>query len=261
MAGRRRGGWVRLVAAGAVVLAVAGVSGCAAGRDDMSEAPVKRQSFPLAGKSLTVDSGDTDVVLVESDVREVEAERQVAAWGLLSGEPEAEWTMRDGTLTLRVRCESAVMGGCAARHQVKVPRGVAVTVKDDNGSVRAEGFASPLTMGSDSGELVVRRARGPLDLRSDSGEIRVEDTTSSRVAARTDSGEVRLALEAAPELVDTASGSGEVAVDLPRGDTRYAVETRSGSGGISVDVPTDRRSSHVVRATTDSGEVSVRGAN
>ncbi|MFI2367441.1 hypothetical protein [Streptomyces sp. NPDC018833] len=77
-----------------------------------------------------------------ADIEDVQVTRQVDGWVVLGSGPEASWGMRDGTLTPEVTCE-AVASDCAARHTVKVPRDVAVTVVDDNGSVTAEGFTAP----------------------------------------------------------------------------------------------------------------------
>ncbi|MFF8843969.1 DUF4097 family beta strand repeat-containing protein [Streptomyces sp. NPDC015127] len=249
----------RLVpAAAGVLVAVLGVSGC--GSADAGEAPVERKAFVFGGKALTIDADDSVLEIVPADIDDVQVTRQVDGWVVFGSGPEASWGMRDGTLTLKVTCE-AVAGDCEARHTVKVPRGVAVTVDDDNGSVTAEGFTTALKITSDNGSVTVRDSSGPLALSSDNGSIVTERVTSRTVTATSDNGSVRLGLAAAPERVDTVSDNGRIDIELPASGAPYAVTARSSNGEVDVAVPTDDDSGHVVTARSDNGKVVVRSAN
>ncbi|NEE61005.1 hypothetical protein G3M55_92925, partial [Streptomyces sp. SID8455] len=93
--------------------------------------------------------------LVPADVEEVEVERQVDGWVVLGSGPDPVWTMKNDTLTLRVKCE-AMINNCGARHEVKVPRGVTVVADADNGEVTAVGFDTPLRLSAANGDIVVR---------------------------------------------------------------------------------------------------------
>ncbi|MET8331923.1 DUF4097 family beta strand repeat-containing protein [Streptomyces sp. NPDC005181] len=242
---------------GAVVVAL-GLSGC--GSADVEDAPVEHKSFAFKGKSLTIDSGNTAVELVPADVDKIEVTRRVDGWVVLGNGPDARWTMRDGKLTLRVKC-SAVISNCAALHQVKVPRGVAVTVNGDNGRVVASGFDTPLTLRSDNGRVTVRDSSAPLRLESDNGDIVAERIASKSVSAQSDNGEIRLGFSAVPDLVDTVSDNGQVTIELPKGPQAYAVTAVAGNGDISVRVPRSEDSPHVVKAHSDNGQITVRSAN
>ncbi|GGU17994.1 DUF4097 family beta strand repeat-containing protein [Streptomyces lavendofoliae] len=231
-----------VVVVGGAVLGVIGLAGC--GGAEVDGAPVERKTFGFRGETLVVDADDSELVLVPADVKDVEVTRQVDGWVVLGEGPAPVWKLEGDRLTLRVECD-AVVSDCAARHEVRVPRGVAVTVEDDNGDVTAEGFRTALKVTSDNGTVTVRDAGGPLDLRSGNGDVR----------------EIRLALGAVPDRVDAANDNGDIAVELPRGSTRYAVRAGSDNGEVEVGVPTDARSGHVVTAHSDNGEVMVRGAN
>jgi hypothetical protein len=247
-----------LIAAAGVAVAAGALTGC--GSADAGDAPVESKSFPLTGKALTIDSDDSAIELVTADVKEVQVTRQVDGWVFMGNGPEASWKMKDGTLTLRVKCD-AVASDCEARHTVKVPRGVAVTVEDDNGSVTASGFDTALKIRSDNGGVTVRDSSGPLRVDSDNGAVVTERVSSKTVSVRSDNGSVRLGLVAVPDRVETVSDNGGITIELPGAGAPYAVTAKSDNGGVDVDVPTDDISSHVVKARSDNGKVTVRSAN
>lgn len=237
---------------------VFGLAGC--GDVDVADAPVEREAFPFGGTSLTVDSGDSELVLVPADVKGVEVTRQVDGWVVLGNGPEAHWRMEGGTLTLRVECD-AVVGNCDARHEVRVPRGTAVTVRADNGTVSADGFTSALTVRTGNGDVAVRDARGPLDLYTDNGTLRVERAASDAVTARSDNGDVHLGLRGAPRRVEGRSSNGNVVVELPAAAGPYAVDAGSDNGEVASEVPRDPGSPRSVTAFSENGDVRVRTAN
>lgn len=254
---RRRAVRGALAASGVLVLG-AGLSGC--GSADASGAPVEKKAFALSGTTLTIDSDNSDIELVPADVKDVEVTRQVDGWVFLGSGPDPVWRMKDGTLTLKVECD-ALASDCVARHTVKVPRGTTVSVDDDNGSVTASGFETPLTLRSDNGSVKVTDSSGPLELVSENGSVVAEGVTGRSVVARSDNGAVRLELAGVPDRVETVSDNGRVEIRLPGAGAPYAVDAKSDNGGVDIDVPTDDRSKHVVKARSDNGEVVVRTAN
>ncbi|MFG2328390.1 DUF4097 domain-containing protein [Streptomyces sp. NPDC048604] len=246
-----------LLAAGGAVFVALGVTGC--GSADFEEAPVERKNFAFKGDMLTIDSDNSDLKLVPGDVSEVRVSRQVGGWVFLGEGPEASWRMEGSKLVLRVKC-NAVASNCGARHTVTVPRGVAVTVRDENGDVTASGFTAPLTVTSDNGDVRVRDQRGPLELRSDNGDLHLESGTPGTLTAASENGDVTLAVRTAPQKVDAHADNGDVDIRLP-GGAQYAVTTSSDNGDVSVDVPTDGASAHKVSARSENGDVAVHTAN
>ncbi|MFF7436666.1 DUF4097 family beta strand repeat-containing protein [Streptomyces sp. NPDC008122] len=236
-----------------VVLALAG---CAAEPED---APVERKTFAFGGDALTVDSDDSRLVITPADVDGVRVERQVDGWVFMGSGPEASWKLVDGRLTLRVDCD-AVAASCSAVHRIQVPRGVAVTVDDDNGDVTAEGFTTPLKVRSDNGDVRVRNISGVLDLGSENGDVDVEGSvTSAEVSVRGGNGDVDIALGAVPRKIDVVTDNGDVTVALPKAE--YAASADSGNGDVRVDVPRRDGSGHVVSLRSDNGDVVVRTVN
>ncbi|MBV7698425.1 DUF4097 family beta strand repeat-containing protein [Streptomyces sp. TRM70350] len=246
------------VVAGAVVVLVAGVTGCGAAAGDDREP--ERRSFPLQGSTLTVDSDDSALELVATDAVP-EGRIDVTRWfegSVVVGEdPKVTWAMDGDRLVLRLKC-SGFVADCSAKHRIEVPRGVAVEVKDGDGSVRARGFQEALNIRTGDGSVRVDDATGPLDLRTQDGSIRA-DVTSRHVRTHTADGSTRLELGAVPDLVDSRSGDGSVTVSVPRASYRVSADT--GDGAVDVSVPRDDSSRHVVSARTGDGKVTVRTAN
>ncbi|MER6999692.1 hypothetical protein [Streptomyces sp. NPDC000410] len=233
------------------------VGGC--GSADVEGAPVERKSFAFSGKTLTIDADNSEVELVPADVKAVEVERQVDGWVFLGDGPESSWKMEGETLTFRLECD-AIASNCNARHSVKVPRGVAVTVKNDNGSVIASGFDTALSLRSDNGEVTVRDSSGALEMFSDNGEVTGERIAATKVTANSNNGTVRLGFSVAPAMVDTGSDNGEITIEVPK-STAYNVTTTTDNGETSVDVGHDPKSAYVIKAHSDNGDVVVRSAN
>ncbi|WP_369246314.1 DUF4097 family beta strand repeat-containing protein [Streptomyces sp. R41] len=246
--------------AGVVVALVAGATACGASAGDDKEPD--HRSFALHGRTLTVDSDDSALELVVSDsaeADEVEVTRWFRGHVVVGGDPRVTWAMEDGDrLVLRMKC-SGVVADCSARHRIVVPRGVAVSVKDGDGSVRAQGFKEALSIRTSDGSVRVTDSSGPLELRSSDGSIRALGVDSRHVRARTQDGSVRLELGAVPDLVDSRTQDGSVTIALPRDS--YRVTTGSGDGSVHVSVPRDAASSHVVSAHTNDGKITVRTAN
>ncbi|MFF3337708.1 DUF4097 family beta strand repeat-containing protein [Streptomyces flavidovirens] len=243
------------LAVGGAVVGVVALSGCGV---EAKDAPAEQRSFAFSGDTLTIDADNSALELVPADVKDVEVTRRADGWVFLGEGPEATWEMEGAKLVLRQRCD-AVASDCESWHRVKVPRGVAVTVRDDNGSVTAAGFDTALKLRSDNGAVTVKDSSGPLELTTDNGEIVAEGITSKRVTADADNGSVRMAFTSVPDLVESGSDNGEIGIDLPR--ATYSVTARSDNGDVKVDVPRDPNSPHVVRAHSDNGEVTLRSAN
>ncbi|WP_328326112.1 DUF4097 family beta strand repeat-containing protein [Streptomyces sp. NBC_00455] len=247
-----------LVAAGGAVLVSVALSGCGS---DPSDAPAEHRSFALSGKTLTIHANDSAIELVPADVKSVQVTRNVDGWVFVGNGPDSSWSMRDGTLSLKVKC-SALISNCSARHRIKVPRGVSVILKDDNGSVTAAGFDTPLKLRSNNGKVTVRDSSGALDLNSDNGSINADGISSRQVTADSSNGAVRLSLTAVPDRVKSYSNNGSVEIALPKEPgLAYKVEARSNNGSTKVGVPTDDASRHSVTARSDNGRITVRSAN
>ncbi|MER5221926.1 DUF4097 family beta strand repeat-containing protein [Streptomyces flaveus] len=250
----RRSAALATVAVAAVTLLAAGC-GANAGDDDEPE----QRSFALEGRTLTVDSDDSALELVPADVDKVKVTRWFQGSVVVGGDPKVTWAMKDDRLTLRMKC-TGVVADCSARHRIEVPRGIAVTVKDGDGSVRASGFEEALNVRTGDGSVHVKDSSGPLTLRTGDGSVTATGVDSRRVDVHTRDGSVRLGLAAVPDRVVSRSHDGSVTIELPS-EATYRVDTETGDGSVDVSVPRDERSAHEVSAHARDGKVTVRTAN
>ncbi|MET7568702.1 DUF4097 family beta strand repeat-containing protein [Streptomyces sp. NPDC005492] len=251
-----------LTAGTAVALLLLGATACGTASAGDDKHPDHR-TFALSGRSLTIVSDDSALEIVaaaSNPTGKVEVTRWWQGKVAIGSDPKATWAMKGDRLELRLKC-SGVIADCSSKHLIEVPRGVAVTVEDGDGSVRARGFADALSVRTHDGSVHVTDSTGPMTLRSGDGSVRAE-VTSREVHAQTGDGSVHLELGAVPDLVDSRSGDGSVTVTLPKGGgTKYRVTTKTGDGSVDVSVPQDSTSSHVVTAHTGDGKVTVRNAN
>lgn len=247
-----------VLVAGAVVALAAGLAGCGASAAD-DDHPDHR-SFAVQGRTLTIDSDDSALEIVASDATKagtVDVTRWFQGSVTVGEDPKVTWSMKDDRLTLRMHC-SGLVADCSAKHRIEVPRGVAVQVEDEDGSVRAQGFRDALSVRAQDGSVHVTDSSGPLDLRTGDGSVRAE-VSSRSVRTHTDDGSVRLDLSAVPDRVESVSEDGSVTIALPEG--AYRVSAKTGDGAVHVTVPRDASSAHVVSAQTADGEVTVKNAN
>ncbi|MEU3945208.1 DUF4097 family beta strand repeat-containing protein [Streptomyces sp. NPDC029526] len=254
----RRTGVRAVAVVGAAAVLVAGLAGCGASAADDTEPD--RRTFALAGDTLTVDSHDAGLEIVAADGHapgKIRVTRWFRGRVVVGSDPKVTWSMKDDRLELRLKC-SGIIADCAARHRVEVPRGIAVTVRERDGGVRASGFQDPLSIRTGDGSVHVTDTSGPLELRSGDGSVRAE-VSSRTVRTRSGDGSVRLELRAVPDRVESHSGDGSVTIELPR--AAYKVDTRTGDGPERVSVPRDDASRHVVKARTGDGSLTVRTVN
>jgi hypothetical protein len=247
-----------VLAAGAVVALAAGATACGASAED-DDHPDHR-TFGISGGTLTIDSDDSALEIVASDdadAGKVDVTRWFEGSVVVGGTPKVTWSMKDDRLTLRMHC-SGVVADCSAKHRIEVPRGIAVKVEDDDGSVRASGFRDALSVHAQDGSVNVTDSTGPLELRTDDGSVRAE-VASRSVTTRTQDGSVRLTLSTVPDRVESVSDDGSVTIALP--SATYRVTTETDDGGVDVSVPRDDSSAHVVSARTADGKVTVRNVN
>lgn len=242
-----------VLAAAALLSLLATGCGVDAADDDAPE----RRAFPLDGRTLTVEVDQSAVELVPADVEKVEVTRWFSGWSV-AGDAERSWSMKDGTLRLRVDCEGP-LSSCDVRHRVKVPEGTAVTVRSDDGSITATGFTTALKLRSDNGAVRVEDAGGPLEIGSDNGSVSATGVASRRVTADSDNGSVELAFTRVPDRVEGASDNGRVQVDLPR--AAYRVTAESDNGDVEVGVDRDAASGHVIDVRSRNGSVTLREAD
>ncbi|MDT0455852.1 DUF4097 family beta strand repeat-containing protein [Streptomyces sp. DSM 41527] len=206
---------------------------------------------------MTIDSHNSELVLVSADVQKVEVTRWFDGWSVFGDVNRPTWSMRDGTLSLNVEC-GGLMSGCETRHEIRVPRGFDVVADETTGSIRASGFGAGLRLSSKNGDLTVHRSSGALGLRTNNGRVVATGNASRRVSAETANGEMVISATRVPDRVRAKTKNGDIALTVPR--TKYRVTAASRNGQVSVDVPRDGGSRHVLDTHAVNGGISVRTA-
>jgi len=224
---------------------------------------------------VVVDSEAGDLQLRTSQGSEVTV-RETRRFS--TSEPEVTMELRDGVLRIVVDCGGFFTWRCSDDLELSVPDtirtaqieldsgdadvsdldGERFTVESDSGDVVARRVTGSLALSTDSGDVVADDVNGPLALDTDSGDASGRRVRADRVTAKTDSGDVELAFDAAPGAVEAEADSGDVLVAVPRGS--YAIAAETDSGDVKLDgVLSDDAASRRVVARTDSGDVGVRG--
>lgn len=184
------------------------------------------QTFEAPDEQLTVDT-DHDLVVEVGDDGEIGLEQR-GTKGM-----DASWS--DSTLTLRAEHRWFDVGG--NRSTVRVPAGLAVTVRSSNGDVDLADFGDGVEVSSDNGDV---------SLEEVSGTVRVE----------TQNGDIELETDSAPDEIDLATANGDIGASVS-GDSAYRVETSTDHGDITVDVATEPGSPHLITAATNSGDITI----
>jgi hypothetical protein len=251
---------IRVLAAAAATAALAvTVSACTADASD--DKHPEHRSFALQGRTLTVDSDDSALELVPGDGDHVEVTRWFEGSTVIGSDPKVTWAWdrAEGRLKLRLHC-SGVVADCAARHRIEVPRGVAVVVRDGDGSVRAKGLRNGVDISAQDGSVRVEDVAGTLRLHTEDGSAHASGVDARRVSVRTQDGSADVALRTVPDRVDAAGEDGSISLTLP-GSARYRVAAHASDGSVDVSVPRDAHSAHRVSARTQDGKVTLRTAN
>ena len=100
-------------------------------------------------------------------------------------------------------------------------------------------------------------ARVAVAFKTGSGNISVAGLAGAKVTASSGSGDITLTFTAVPAHVRVSTGSGNVSLILPRGNTLYQVNAVTDSGGRVVTVPTSSASQHVITVTAGSGNITI----
>ena len=133
-----------------------------------------------------------------------------------------------------------------------------VSAETGSGDIHAENISDAGSMTTGSGDVsgvTVSGAR--VAFKTGSGNIAIATLSGTNVVASTGSGDITLTFSTVPGHVRVDSGSGNVTLMLPPGNTSYRVITTTDSGNRSITLPTNSASPHVITVTTGSGDISI----
>lgn len=172
-------------------------------------------------------NGAIEVVPAEGRDVEVRAEREARAHSdEAAGDLLQKVEMREDVARDRVRIEAAVpldrgfaafgrRGGISIRYRIRVPTGLTVAIKTQNGGIRVRGVTGRVEASSTNGGITV-------------------DSLAGSIAASAVNGGVRADLAAVAGDVTIASTNGAVRLDLPA-DVKAELDASWVNGSITID--------------------------
>jgi hypothetical protein len=161
-------------------------------------------------------------------------------------------------VTFAQRSGKKVMSGVKISMDIRLPRGMAVTVKNLNGviavsnmeaSVRAKGLNGPISLSAIKGPVIAQAVNGP---------VTIEKSACPELLLKSVNGPVKCYLDALPGPVTLKTVNGPVRLMLPQNaEADLSVKTFHGAIKIGSDFTTQNRTSRVVRATLNAARFPV----
>lgn len=143
-------------------------------------------------------------------------------------------------LNLSYTCPSGSRD-CGVSFDVTVPRGIGALVQLSVGDIRLTGLS------------------GVISAYTQIGQIQASGMSAEAIVLRTGTGMISAGFTVPPQLVYAHAGTGSVAIRVPSG-TAYKVAASTQVGSVRITVPQAADSTHVIRATTGTGTVTVTGS-
>jgi hypothetical protein len=190
--------------------------------------------------------------------------------------PKLRWQRSRSTIALHARCELPT-GICSFDYAVTVPPVARSRVSTGSGNLTASGLAGTVTLGTDSGDVMATRISGNVTISdhsggitmtslagsralitNDSGNITARGVSSQQLTAQDQSGDITVVFTKVPDLVRVSNSSGNITLVFPPGPTKYRVSASTSSGSTSIKVPQSLTSPHVISATDQSGNITIR---
>lgn len=228
----------------------------------------EHHDLPGTMRSLTVDTGDSPMrvrITADRDAGEPRVDVRMVASSRGDTARLNITEQADGT---HLQVDNPQPGflpfGDPGELTVTVPpelgRGLAVTVRQDNGVLIAQADLDQLTATSGDGSVVLRGAVRQVEVRAQNGNIWAREPVSVTESfdVATDNGDIDIGFaDTAPRRIDATTRNGDVSMSLPPPGP-YLVHAHSGDGSSSVRVPetTDAgRAAAEVTARSDDGNV------
>ena len=195
--------------------------------------------------TLVINAGAANVRLVEGEEGMVRIRARIT-----SGLRKTDYQLgrRGDEIKIVSGCQTWLSPGCGVSATLEVPKGLPVEVLTTTGDVTADSLVE-----------------GVLTVTSGSGDVKVSDLKVDEFSAKTSSGDITASFATQPFGLKASTSSGDIRATVPAGKRKYAVVVSSKSGDIanSLDgdvvssLNADQESGGLVRATTDSGDITL----
>lgn len=227
----------RLAACGAVALAaVPLLAGCGAvGKLGAGSHNPPAKAFTVTARvtSVIVDGGSGSVDVTGTSGSAVSVSQRASYSGT---PPAATHVLRGTTLTMSYTCPAQLV--CGVSYDVKVPRGVAVSVSTSAGTVTLTSLA------------------GTVSARASAGLITAVDLRSPVASFNANAGGVVATFAAAPRSLTATTNIGPITLTVP-GSVAYKVSAHVVVGTSAITVRRDSGSAYSISARSDLGSISV----
>jgi hypothetical protein len=277
---RRPGRWLVPAAAATAVLAIA-VGAALPRLDGAARPPAARQhrtakppagsgrrqwQVPLTGlRSVVVQTNDGSVTvnaaLATADTvnsRPGSGRDSVAVTaqpGYRGAAPAISSTVSRGVLTISASCPGDD-SRCNVSFQVRLPRALPLRASTQLGAVRVTGMTGSVQVYDALGSVQLANLTGPVQATDALGDIDGTGLASARATLTADLGDIDVAFASPPILITANDQDGTVTIRVP-GAASYAVTASAQLGRTSVTVPRSVGSPHVIRASSQLGNVTV----
>jgi hypothetical protein len=231
-----------------------------------------RLAVPVHGSTVHLSAGDADLRVTQAAGSQLLL-TGMAHYSLIRS--TVTWHTTRSGVVVTPRCHFFT-GNCSFDFHAVVPGGKRALIFTGSGDVTLANLSGPVSAGTGSGNIHAENisdagtmATGSGDVsgatvsgasvafKTGSGNIAIAALSSTNVVASTGSGDITLTFTTVPGHVRVDTGSGNVTLLLPPGNTAYQVNTTTDSGNRSIAVPTNPASQHVITVTTGSGDISV----
>jgi Putative adhesin len=207
---------------------------------------------PMANR-LTVNNDIGDVLLAPSPDGSVHVLTE-ARYGL-----QAPQMVQDSTplgVMLQARCADVLASECSVDYTIQVPPSFAVAVEAGSGDVIAQRLSGDLILQLGAANASVIDHTGSLTVHSGTGDVNAIDLRSDVVQVATGNGEVQLDMQTPPSTVRVATATGSIDVRVPAEET-YRVSADGNTDDQRIGVRTDPSATRTITVTSDSGEIRV----
>jgi hypothetical protein len=150
--------------------------------------------------------------------------------------PSATHSQHAGTLTISYSCPVEIV--CGVSYDVRVPRGVAVTVAAGTGSITLTSLT------------------GTLSARAGAGLITAVDLGSAVASFTSNAGGVIASFSTVPRSLTANTNVGPITLTVP-GSAAYRISTHTFVGSATVTVHRSGSSAHSISARSDLGSISI----
>ncbi len=169
--------------------------------------------------------------------------------------PVISSTVSRGVLTISASCPSDD-SHCNVSFQVRLPRALPLRASTQLGAVQVSGMTGSVQVYDALGSVRLANLTGPVTATDSLGYIDGTGLTSARASLTADLGDIDVAFTSPPTLIIANDQDGTVTIRVP-GTASYAVTASAQLGSSSVTVPRSVRSPHVIRASSQLGDVTV----